>query len=71
MTETVEESALGRFGGLDVLRIAERLNGTAFVAVEVFGHVDHDVDKQVAVAVTVRVGKTLVSQSEHLAGLRC
>ena len=34
-----------------------------------FGHIDHDVDKQVAVAVTVRVGKTLVSQSEHLAGL--
>ena len=63
VSESVEESGLGRFRWLDVLGIAERLDGSTFVAVEVFGHVNHDVDKQVAVAVSVRVRKSLVAQA--------
>ena len=63
-----DAGAVGRGRG-DVGLAFKGLDCSLLGVGEVFGDVDHDVDKLVASSAVLLVGQTLATQTQHLAGL--
>ena len=64
-----EYAVLHRLRRLDVRFILKALKCCAFLIGEIFGDVDHHVDKLIAHLMGLRIGQTFATQAQYLAWL--